>query len=49
MDGEPGDKQPQQAMRLELLDERRLAELRDAVFERLSAHGEVNWFEHSLG
>jgi hypothetical protein len=37
MDAEPG-KRPQQAMSLELLDERRLGELRAAVCVRLAAH-----------
>jgi trimethylamine---corrinoid protein Co-methyltransferase len=47
MDAEPG-KRPQQAMSLRLLDDRRLGELRDAVFARLAVHGEINWVEQSL-
>ena len=36
-------------MRLGLLDERQLDELREAVFERLAVQGEFNWVEYSLG
>ena len=46
---ELGGRRPRQVMRLELLDERQLGELRAAVFTRLAAHGAVNWVEHSLG
>ena len=46
---DPADKRPPQAMRLELLDEGQLGELRAAVFTRLAAHGEINWVEQSLG
>jgi trimethylamine--corrinoid protein Co-methyltransferase len=46
--GESGDKRPRQAMRLELLDERQLGELRDEVFMRLAAQGAINWVEQSL-
>jgi trimethylamine--corrinoid protein Co-methyltransferase len=47
--GEHGDQRPQQAMRLELLDDQQLGELRDAVLARLAVQGEINWVEYSLG
>ena len=36
------------AMHLELLDERQVGGLREAVFTQLAAQGEINWVEHSL-
>jgi trimethylamine---corrinoid protein Co-methyltransferase len=49
MGGEARGGRAQQAMRLELLDEGRMGELRDAVSTRLAVQGEINWVEYSLG